>query len=292
MIQALPLFKALVEPVRIRIYLLLKKSSLTVSELSDILDLSQSNTSHHIKALRDLGLLSAEKTGQHTYYGLDARELAGERMQRLLASLTELGAEIPETKNDATKLRNVLAARREDTFAAWRLEQPDLPYSDIFAHIAAGRRGSVLDIGCGEGDFFEALSVSYDRVIGVELDRMHGSRAFAAASGNENIEVLCGDAQNLPLAAESVDAIIMRMALSQIPDPLRALDEAVRVLKPGGCLSLIDAETKSGYTFLTKISAHIRDGAALHVDFERTLPRLFMLRAVKKQPSIESQTKR
>ena len=78
MIQALPLFKALVEPVRIRIYLLLKKSPLTVSELSEILDLSQSNTSHHIKALRDLGLLSAEKTGQHTYYGLDARELAGE----------------------------------------------------------------------------------------------------------------------------------------------------------------------------------------------------------------------
>ncbi|MBN8222422.1 MAG: ArsR family transcriptional regulator [Spirochaetes bacterium] len=282
MIQALPLFKALVEPVRIRIYLLLKKSPLTVSELSEILDLSQSNTSHHIKALRDLGLLSAEKTGQHTYYGLDARELAGERTQKLLESIAELGAEIPETKNDATKLRNVLAARSEDTFAAWRLEQPDLPYSDIFAHVAAGRRGTVLDIGCGEGDFFEALSLSYDRVTGIELDRQHSSRAAAAARDKTNIEVVTADAQNLPIAAASVDAVVLRMALSQIPDPLVALDEATRVLKPGGCLSLIDAEKKTGDAFLRKITAHIQSGRALRLDFERALPRLFMLRAVKK----------
>ncbi|HMV35821.1 MAG TPA: metalloregulator ArsR/SmtB family transcription factor, partial [Turneriella sp.] len=64
---ALQLLKALSEPVRIRLYLLLRQSSLTVSELSEILALSQSNTSHHVKALRELDLLTAEKTGQHTY---------------------------------------------------------------------------------------------------------------------------------------------------------------------------------------------------------------------------------
>lgn len=282
MLQALSLFKALVEPVRIRIYLLLQKTTLTVSELSEILDLSQSNTSHHIKALRDLGLLSAEKTGQHTYYGLDADALTGDRIQKLLASIAELGAEIPETKSDATKLRNVLAARSEDTFALWRMEQPDLPYSDVFAHLAAGRGGVALDIGCGEGDFFEALSLSYERVLGIDLDRGHLLKAVARAAEAKSVFAAMGDAQNLPVGSETIDAVILRMALSQIPDPLLALGEAVRVLKPGGYLSVIDGEKKSGDAFQRKIIAHLDSLNTVQLDFMRSLPRLFMLRARKK----------
>lgn len=278
---ALPLFKALVEPVRIRIYLLLQKSSLTVSELSEILDLSQSNTSHHIKALRDLGLLSAEKTGQHTYYGLDTDALTSERIQKLLSGIAELGTEIPDTKNDATKLRSVLAARSEDTFALWRMEQPDLPYSDVFAHLAAGRAGIALDIGCGEGDFFEALALSYERVIGIDLDKGHIAKAMKSTSASQGVYAAIGDAQNLPVRSQTVDAVILRMALSQFPDPLAALDEAVRVLKPGGYLSLIDSEKKTGDAFQRKVSSHLESQKTVQIDFLRSLPRLFMLRARK-----------
>lgn len=278
---ALPLFKALVEPVRIRIYLLLQKSSLTVSELSEILDLSQSNTSHHIKALRDLGLLSAEKTGQHTYYGLDSDALADDRTQKLLSGIAELGTEIPDTKSDATKLRTVLAARSEDTFALWRMEQPDLPYSDVFAHLAAGRAGIALDIGCGEGDFFDALALSYEQVIGIDIDKGHIDKAQMRASSAKAVYAAMADAQNLPVKSQTVDAVILRMALSQIPEPLVALDEAVRVLKPGGFLSLIDSEKKTGDAFQRKISAHLENQKTVAIDFTRSLPRLFMLRARK-----------
>lgn len=279
---ALPLFKALVEPVRIRIYLLLQKSSLTVSELSEILDLSQSNTSHHIKALRDLGLLSAEKTGQHTYYGLDSDALADDRTQKLLSGIAELGTEIPDTKSDATKLRSVLATRSEDTFALWRMEQPDLPYSDVFAHLAAGRAGIALDIGCGEGDFFDALALSYEQVIGIDIDKGHIDKAQMRASSAKAVYAAMADAQNLPVQSHTVDAVILRMALSQIPEPLVALDEAVRVLKPGGFLSLIDSEKKTGDAFQRKISAHLENQKTVAIDFTRSLPRLFMLRARKK----------
>src|SRR5687768_5062999 len=109
MANALGLLKALVEPVRIRLYLLLKKSPLTVSELSEILGLSQSNTSHHVKALRDLDLLTAEKTGQHTYYALNHESIRDGRIAALLKNLEDLNEEIPETKNDAARLRTVLA---------------------------------------------------------------------------------------------------------------------------------------------------------------------------------------
>jgi DNA-binding transcriptional ArsR family regulator len=283
MMQALPLFKALAEPVRIRIYLLLKKSALTVSELSEILDLSQSNTSHHIKALRDLGLLSAEKIGQHTYYALDTEALAGERTQKLLLSIAELGAEIPETQSDAVKLRTVLAERSEDAFTLWRMEQPDLPYSDIFAHLASGRSGAVLDIGCGEGDFFEALGVSYEKIVALDIDPAHTRKAALRAQGNAALLVLTADAQTLPLADQSFQGVVLRMALSQVPDPLSVIDEAVRVLKTGGFLSVIDGEKSSGGgdVFRRKIIAHLRAIKNIRLDVDRSLPRLFMLRAQK-----------
>lgn len=298
MAGALNLLKALVEPVRIRLYLLLKQSTLTVSELSEILEISQSNTSHHVKALRDLGLLSAEKTGQHTYYALNPERMQEKPVIAILRNLEEIGAEIPELRSDAAKLRTVLAARSSDTFAQWRMEQPDLPYTDIFAHLACGRRGIVADIGCGEGDFFEALSQSFDRVVALDLELKHVRRAHARAS--KQIFVAAANAQQLPFADGAFDAVVLRMALSQMPQPLTALDEAMRVLKKGGFISMIDhaargrgsatamdgvlvdhAAKPAADTFRETLLNHLTGRRDIRIDTERSLPRLFMLRAQK-----------
>lgn len=281
MVQALPLLKALVEPVRIRLYLLLRSSSLTVSELSEILELSQSNTSHHVKALRDLGLLTAEKIGQHTYYGLNPEATRDPRVAALLKNLADVGDELAETRNDATRLKSVLAHRSEDTFQLWRMEQPDLPYSDIFAHVSAGRRGRVIDIGCGEGDFFEALTLSFEDVIGLDINPAHMPRALVRARALRNVRVITADAQNLPLATGTVDTVVFRMALSQIPRADVAISEASRVLKKSGFLSVIDGEKKSGENFRNAVVSHLNILKTFEIDFERSLPRLFMLRARK-----------
>ncbi len=277
--QALQILKALVEPVRIRLYLLLKQSALTVSELSEILEISQSNTSHHVKALRDLGLLSAEKTGQHTYYGLNPERMQERSVVAILRNLEEIGGEIPELHADAAKLRTVLAARSGDTFAQWRMEQPDLPYSDIFAHLACGRRGVVADIGCGEGDFFDALTLSFDRVVALDLDFQHVRRARQRAA--KQVCVTAANAQQLPFAENVFDAVVLRMALSQMPQPLAALDEALRVLKKGGFMSVIDSARPAGDTFRETLLQHLSARPGTLLDIERSLPRLFMLRAQK-----------
>lgn len=277
--QALQLMKALVEPVRIRLYLLLKQSALTVSELSEILDISQSNTSHHVKALRDLGLLSAEKTGQHTYYALNSERMQEKSVLAILRNLEEIGSEIPELRSDAAKLRTILAARSSDTFAQWRMEQPDLPYTDIFAHLACGRRGIVADIGCGEGDFFEPLLLSFDRVIALDLEFKHVRRARARAT--QQVFVTAANAQQLPFADTAFDAVVLRMALSQMPEPLTAVDEAVRVLKKGGFISIIDAATPAGDSFRESLLGHLSLKKEIQTDIERSLPRLFMLRLKK-----------
>jgi len=274
---ALQLLKALSEPVRIRLYLLLRQSSLTVSELSEILALSQSNTSHHVKALRELGLLTAEKTGQHTYYALNRSTLADARIAAVLKTLEDAAAEISELPGDHARLRNTLAARSEETFARWRMEQPDLPYTDMFAHLACGRRGRVIDIGCGEGDFFAPLSLSFEQIFAIDLDFVHTRKARDRAGAR--IKVVCADARQLPFTAAAFDAVVLRMALSQIPDHRAALAEALRVLRPGGFITVIDGDTDSNRTLRNSVTAFFSETPQLRPDIERTLPRLFMLRA-------------
>lgn len=278
MAGALTLLKALVEPVRIRLYLLLRQSALTVSELSEILDISQSNTSHHVKALRDLGLLTADKTGQHTYYALDSARTQEKSVAAILANLETVGSELTELRSDAAKLRTVLAARGDDTFARWRMEQPDLPYTDIFAHLSCGRRGSVADIGCGEGDFFDALTLSFDRVVALDIDHHH---ALEAQKKNSAVRVLAADAQCLPFTDGAFDAVVLRMALAQIPEPAKALAEAVRITRPGGFISVIDTNNPAGGSFRESVMKHLAGIGGVRTDVERALPRLFMLRLLK-----------
>jgi len=270
----LPLLKALVEPVRIRLYLLVQKSPLTVSEISEILEVSQSNASHHVKALKDLAFLTAEKIGQHTFYGL-APAARDRRTASLLENLTALTDEIPEAKSDAIKLNSVIAARRGDTFNQWRMDQPDLPYSDIFAHLAAGRHDLVVDIGCGEGDFFSRLATSFSRVIGIDIDHKHLSRAVDVSTRAARIQA---DASALPVKSGIADAAILRMALSQMPDMAAALAEAVRIVRQGGYVSIIDVEKKSDKSMLTFIEQFVAGQPNLKIDLARSLPRLLMVR--------------
>lgn len=276
---ALQLIKALSEPVRIRLYLLLKQSSLTVSELAEILHLSQSNTSHHLKALRELDLLTAEKTGQHTYYALNRKTVTKSRVASVLRTLEEASTEIAETPSDNARLRKVLAARSDDAFARWRREQPDLPYTDVFAHLACGRRGAVLDLGCGEGDFFEPLTLSFERVYAVDIDWEHTRRA--KKRGGAHTQLCCADAQQLPFGSHTFDAVVLRMALSQMPEPERALGEAVRVLKSGGFISIIDVDADSNRTLRNAVISFTSITPEVQLDTEHVLPGLFMLRVQK-----------
>jgi len=91
---------------------------------------------------------------------------------------------------------------------------------------------TVLDLGCGTGFFTDLLASRYQQVIGVDIS--HQMVEFAKTHRSTEIKWLQGDAFKLPLQDESIDLIYSNLVI-QWCDPLdKALDEILRVLKPGG----------------------------------------------------------
>jgi SAM-dependent methyltransferase len=89
----------------------------------------------------------------------------------------------------------------------------------------------VLDLAAGTGKLTELLVSRFARVVAVEPDE-------AMRAANRWGEVLPGDAESIPLAAGSLDAVFVAEAFHWFCDP-PALREIERVLRPGGTLVLL-----------------------------------------------------
>lgn len=109
---------------------------------------------------------------------------------------------------------------------------------------------TVLDIGSGAGTdalIASALVGAAGRVIGLDMtDAMREKlRVNAAAVGATNIEVLEGNAEDIPLPNGCVDVVTSNGVLNLVPDKPRAIREIVRVLASGGRLQLADIVVES-----------------------------------------------
>lgn len=107
-----------------------------------------------------------------------------------------------------------------------------LPHFVRLAELAASHR--VLDLGCGTGGFARALAQrTQAHVIGVDI-AAHLLRYAVVRSHALPIGWILGHAETLPLADQMVDRVLMSLVLHQIAHRERAIQEAYRVLRPGG----------------------------------------------------------
>jgi ubiquinone/menaquinone biosynthesis C-methylase UbiE len=114
---------------------------------------------------------------------------------------------------------------------------------DLVIHAGGPAAGPLdaFDAGCGTGFLSLELAARGHRVTGVDFApaMLAEARRKAAAQGL-TIRFEEGDAENLPFAPHSFDLTINRHVLWTLPHPEAAIDEWIRVLRPGGRLAIID----------------------------------------------------
>ncbi|MEO9188967.1 MAG: methyltransferase domain-containing protein [Acetobacteraceae bacterium] len=122
---------------------------------------------------------------------------------------------------------------------ALAMKTPDLvPYRQRIGRAASGR---VLELGIGPALNLPFYGPEVSAVVGIDpsaaLLGMAGSRRGGAAFP---VELLEGSAEALPLDDSSMDTVVTTWTLCSVPDPVRALREARRVLRPGGALLFVE----------------------------------------------------
>jgi ubiquinone/menaquinone biosynthesis C-methylase UbiE len=99
----------------------------------------------------------------------------------------------------------------------------------------------VLDVGTGPGvmAFFMAELGHHVTAIDLSPGMLDQAQANARWLGLD-VTFRLGDAENLPFADGSFDAVVNRIVLWNLPSPERAIQEWTRVLRPGGRIVIID----------------------------------------------------
>lgn len=240
---------ALADLTRSRLLLVLERDALTVGELCQVLKLPQSTVSRHLKLLSDEGWVTARAEGTSNRYRAALRDLdPGARQLWQLVS-GEI-ADAPAARQDAARLRGVLAARstKSREFFATSAGQWDRLRAELFgprAELTAlpallDDNWVVGDLGCGTGQVAASLAPFVRRVVAVDGSAPMLTAARRRLAPFRNVEIQRGDLESLPLEDGSLDAAVLSLALHVAPEPGRVLAEAARVLRPGGRLLVVD----------------------------------------------------
>jgi ArsR family transcriptional regulator len=108
--KALQMMKSLADDTRLRIVHLLNEEELSVTEISDILDVQQSNLSKHLSRLRLTGLVNDSREGFNVYYSLARTK--DKFHKELLKAITFGLAENEILQMDLEKMKEVLGKTR------------------------------------------------------------------------------------------------------------------------------------------------------------------------------------
>jgi ArsR family transcriptional regulator len=239
--------RAVADPNRLRILLLLRGEALSVAELQEILVMGQSTISTHLSQLKQAELVEDRRTGKSNLYRLTVS--GGDGVLEQL--LTQAEGEIPEAGSDQLAMCSVLRKRQDKMRSffdsvAGRLGRNYIPGKSWKGLAEALLRLMppmvIADLGAGEGAFALLLAQQAKKVIAVDSSAkmIEVGRAHALRHGVTNVDYRLGDMEEIPIADGEVDLVFFSQSLHHALHPERAVQEAWRVLQPGGRIVILD----------------------------------------------------
>jgi len=286
--------RAAAEPTRLRILALLAETELTVSDLTDILRQSQPRISRHLKLLGEAGLIERYREGSWAFFRLGEPGAGTDFARDLIARLEADDAVLARDRERLTAVRTARADAAQAYFRShageWdrirRLHIADDTVERAILEALSGREiRFVLDLGTGTGRMLELVGPQVERGLGIDMSpaMLAIARARLDRAGLRHCTVRQGDIFDLALPRDSFDLVLIHQVLHYLDDGGGAIREAVRVLRPGGRLLVIDFAPHD-LEFLREEHAHRRLGfpaetvtqwmsaAGLEVTMQQSLP--------------------
>jgi demethylmenaquinone methyltransferase / 2-methoxy-6-polyprenyl-1,4-benzoquinol methylase len=142
----------------------------------------------------------------------------------------------PEGKRRYVRTLFATIADRYDLITLVLSYGRDRAWKKRLANLAAPEKGSrVLDLATGTGDIAFAVRSRGAVVVGLDVtSRMIELAKNKAAASTGGPAFVVGDMVSLPFTSESFDLVTTGYGLRNVPDLTAAVDEMLRVLKPGG----------------------------------------------------------
>lgn len=124
----------------------------------------------------------------------------------------------------------------------WRTAENSAGY--LLPHLRPGL--DLLDVGCGPGNITRDLAsrVAPGRVLGLDAaaDVVAAAQADTDAAGGEHVDFVVGDVYGLDLDDDSFDVVHAHQVLQHLSDPVGALREMHRVVRPDGLVAVRDSD--------------------------------------------------
>ena len=244
--------KTLGHPDRLRILALLSHGELTVSELVQILDLSQPRVTQYIKSLEKVGIVERLREGSWIFSRLKREQ--GTYSGILAETLAVLSTENKQLESDRNRLNKVRAHRSQQAEAFFasvandqgQLGHEYLPQKDIetaLLKLVSGKNFQrMVDLGTGTGRMLKLFAPYIKSGVGVDdsVEMLRVARHAISEDAYTHISVQKADLKDAPLKDAAADLVTMHQVLHFLDEPSRAVKEAARLLGSGGHILITD----------------------------------------------------
>jgi len=232
--------RLLADTTRLRLLLLLEQEELSVAELAGITQLAQPRVSTHLAKLKESGLVIDRREGVFVYYRI-CTPIADESLNALWQLLRSNTSD-PLVKQDLERIPEVLQ-KRGGTWA-------DSVAGDMERHYSPGRTweatarglvhlldpGDVLDVASGDGVLAELLAPRARSITCLDISERVVEAGRRRLETFDHVKFEKGDMHSLPVDDACYDTVLLMHALTYTRQPATVINEASRVLRPGGKL--------------------------------------------------------